>query len=238
MALLRNPDWISGLEDSEVFVNFADDNPVIGKMGLLGGNWHTAGNLVEDGTVGLTRELTESPVNGAGFGVVARSFKPGAVSSTVDLLEENAVVRYIEWPDVVTKDGVDIKRHTGKVARGHVAIVRVREKGLVSIDVSRYPAYLTIPEQGRGIDAAGKTLSIGYDIGPQKDVLETRWFKKEGEAVVELDPKIFVDDSTITDTVADGTAVQIGGDENKEAEMDDDPTKPASGSTPEDPQDP
>lgn len=218
MALTRNPDWISGLEDSEVFVNFADETPHIGRMGLIGANWHTLGVLTEEGTVGLTRGLTENVVNGMGYGVVARSHTPGAVSSTADVLEENDVTRYIEWPDAEYVEGVRIKKHTAKVARGHVAVVRVRENGIVTIEASRYPAYLTIAEQGRGRDAAGKQVAIGYEIGPDKDVLEERHFKVDSTTgeVTELDPKIFVDDASIAGTVEDGTAKQIasaGGEE-------------------------
>ncbi|MCS5479835.1 hypothetical protein NYP18_09200 [Corynebacterium sp. YIM 101645] len=227
MALKRNPEWVSALEDSEVFVSF-EDEPKIGLMGLMGAEWHTLGIQTDDGTVGLTRALDESTVNGMGFGVVARSFTPGAVSSTVDILEENAVTRHLAWPDNVVVNGVVIKRHTPRAARAHVAVVRKRENGVVSIEVSRYKAHITIPEQGRGREAAGRTVNIGYEIGPDKDVLEERFFKVEGGDVVELDPKIFVEDATITGDVAAGTAIQLGGAEGEEIAAEDTILTPSS----------
>lgn len=214
MALKREPMNVTDLEDRETLVSFADD-PKIGKFGKFGTDWHTAGIETDDGSWGLTRELTESTTVGAGYGVVSRSYKPGNVSSTIDLLEDNAVIRYIEWPDSAEKDGVSIKRHTGKIAMGHIARVHVHNNGVVEIQATREKAFLTIPERSRADAAAGKTLNIGYQPDSDKAIFESRYYKKIGGAVVELTPKRFVDDSEITDS----GAYRVAGESGEEIEL-------------------
>lgn len=216
MSLQRNPSNINDLEDREILISF-DPEATIGKYGLFGKNWHTAGIETDDGTFGLTRELNESTTVGAGFGVVSRSYKPGNVSSTVDLLEDNAVVRYIEWPDRAVDEGVNatLLLHSGKVAQGVVARVHKYNNGVVHIQVSREPAFLTIPERARGDAAAGKTLNIGYQPDGNKVIFEERYYTVVGGQVVELKAKRFVDDSEIT---AEG-AYRVAGEGGKEIEL-------------------
>lgn len=212
MALKRNPAWIADLEDRETFISFADD-PKIGLDGLFGQDWHTAGIETDDGTFSLTRELTESTTAGAGYGVVSRSYKPGALTSTVDLLEDNEVVDAIKWPDTAVdpNTGVRGRRHSSKVTRAHVARVHVKNNGEVEISVTREKADLTIPERARADAAGGKTLNIAYRTDADKFVFEDRFFRVEGGEVVEFTPKRFVANTEIDGTVEAGTAVQIGG---------------------------
>lgn len=208
MALKRNPAWIADLEDRELFISFAED-PKIGLMGLFGDDWHTAGIETDEGTFSLTREVTESTTAGAGYGVVSRSYKPGAVTSTVDLLEDNEIVDHIQWPDTaVSPDGVRGRRHSSKVAKAHVARVHVKNDGTVEISVTREKAFLTIPERARADAAAGKTLNVAYVPDAEKFIFEDRFFKIEGGEVVEFTPKRFVADAEI---VSDDK-IQIGGE--------------------------
>lgn len=208
MALKRNPAWIADLEDRETFISFAED-PKIGMSGLFGEDWHTVGIETDDSTAALSRELTESTTVGAGYGVVSRSYKPGALNSSIDALEENPVVDYIEWPDTArSADGKVLgRRHSSKIARAHVARVTVRNDGIVKIQVTRVKAYLTIAERPRGDAAAGKTITINYVPDSDKFVFEDRCFKVEGGEAVEFTPKRFAEDSAITGT----EKVQIGG---------------------------
>lgn len=209
MALKRNPAWIADLEDRESFISFADD-PKIGLSGLFGDDWHTLGIETDDGSFSLSRELTESTTAGSGYGVVSRSYKAGALTSTVDLLEDNPVVDYIKWPDTaVSADGVRGRRHSNKVARAHVARVHVKNDGTVEISVTREKAFLTIPERARADAAGAKTLNIGYVVDSDKFVFEDRFFKiSENGEVVEFTPKRFVEDALIVST----EKVQVGGE--------------------------
>lgn len=231
MALKRNPAWIADLEDRETFISFAED-PKIGMSGLFGDDWHTIGIETDDSTAALSRELTESTTAGAGYGVVSRSYKPGALGSSVDALEENPVVDYIEWPDTArSSDGKVLgRRHSSKIARAHVARVTVRNDGIVKIQVTRVKAYLTIAERPRGDAAAGKTVTITYVPDADKFVFEDRYFKVEGGEAVEFTPKRFAADTAITST----EKIQIGGDGAEASEIefeviDDTPTPPAGG---------
>lgn len=217
MALQRNPAWIADLEDRETFISFADD-PKIGMSGLFGDEWHTVGIETDDSTAALNRELTESTTVGAGYGVVSRSYKPGALSSVVDALEENEVVDYLEWPDTaVSADGKVLgRRHSRKVANAHVARVTVRNDGTVKIQVTRVKANLIITERARGDAAAGKTINITYKPDADKFVFEDRFFKIEGGETVEFTPQRFVADAEITSA----DKVQVGGDGATASEID------------------
>lgn len=231
MALKRNPAWIADLEDRETFISFADD-PKIGLSGLFGDDWHTIGIETDDSNAALSRELTESTTAGSGYGVVSRSFKPGALSSTVDALEENPVVDYIEWPDTLrSADGKVLgRRHSNKAARAFVARVIVYNDGRVKIQVTRVKAFLIIAERARGDAAAGKSIAISYVPDPDKIVFEDRFFKVEGGAVVEFTPKRFAEDAAITSS----TKVQVGGEGAEASEIEfeqinDAPTPPIGG---------
>lgn len=200
MAIKRDPNNILNLEDREVFISF-NPNATVGVYGLIDTKiWHTAGIETDDGSFGMTRELTEETVLGAGYGVVARSYKAGNVSSTVDLLEDNEVIRYIEWPDTVVDDDLNVQllKHSSKVAQGVVLRVEKFTNGVVKMQISREPAFLTIPERSRGDQAAAKTLNIGYQADSDKVIFECTYFTVKDGQVVELKPKRFVADNNET----------------------------------------
>lgn len=209
MALKRNPAWIADLEDRETFISFAED-PKIGMSGLFGDNWHTIGIETDDSTAALSRELTESTTLGSGYGVVSRSYKPGALSSVVDALEENEVVDYIEWPDTAVSSDRKVlgRRHSRKVAVAHVARVTVRNNGTVKIQVTRVKANLIVTERARGDAAAGKAINITYKPDADKFVFEDRFFKIEGGETVEFTPQRFVEDAAITSE----ETIKVGGE--------------------------
>lgn len=231
MALFREPANVRPVEDGQVLISLVD-NPQIGKNGLFGPEWHTVGILTKDGNVGLTRTVEETNAEGAGLGVVAYSFNPGAVESKFEVLEDNAVTRWIQWPDRVTKAGVDIKLHSAKVAQAYVAVVRVFQDQTVQIEVSRYKAFLTMPESGRGFEVAGREVSVKFRPGPDKDIFEERRFKFEEGALVELEPKIFVDDAKVKAAAKTGPTYQAGGLKPAEVEAAEDLAKPATGAAP------
>lgn len=196
MAVLRDPNNITSLEDGQVLVNFGDD-PKVGKSGKLGKGWHTLGILAEDLNVALTRTMDEETVKGGGFGVVSRSFTPGDVTGTVTTLEDNAVTRYIMWPDTEVKDGVSYRMHSAKVAQANVLIVRKHENGITEMEASRLPARLRAENVGRGKSAAGREITMGFEPDKQKIVFEYRAFELTEEGVVEVQPKIIVEDTAV-----------------------------------------
>lgn len=215
MALTRNPANVVSLVDGQIMISLEDD-PKIGKLGKFGPEWHTAGILADGGAVSVTRSIDENTVSGFGYGVVSRTTKAGDCTGTFEVLEDNKITRMIAWPDTIEKDGVEIKRHSNKVLRAHVAIVRVREDDVVQIDVTRHKAQLRMEDVGRGEEVEGRTVNVSYIPGPDKDVFETRYFGIEGDSLVELDPIRFVEDGTIKGDVKAGTAYQAGEAAGKE----------------------
>lgn len=210
MALKRDPINIRDLEDREALISFIDD-PKIGKLGTFPDYWHTAGIETNDGSWGRTRELVESTTAGAGYGVVSRHYKAGNISSTIDLLEDNEVTRYIKWPSTHIVGGVHLRLHDNKVAQGKVARVHRYNDGVVEIEVSREPAFLTMPESSRGDAAAGSTLNVGYQTDADKVAFESTYFRVTEEAVVALEPKVFVDEAELQAKIDAGEVYQIGG---------------------------
>lgn len=229
MSLFREPANVRPVEDGQVFISLVD-NPQIGKNGLFGPEWHTVGILSNDGNVGLTRTVEETNTEGFGMGVVAYSFKPGAVESKFEVIEDNAVTRWIQWPDRVTKAGVDIKLHSAKVAQAYVAVVHVFQDQTVQIEVSRYKAFLTMPESGRGGgEVTGREVTVKYRPGPDKDIFEERRFKFEEGEFVELEPKIFVEDAKVKTAAKTGPTYQAGGLKPAEIAAAEDLAKPDTG---------
>lgn len=199
MAHLRNPENIQPLEDLQVLVS-RDLDAQIGKGGIFGTAWHTVGVLVDDASVPVNRTVDETTTNGAGFGIVARQFKPGDLNSTYETLEDNEVTRYIAWPDYVYKDGVWIKKHSGKVAELRTAIVHKLQNGVVQIDATRQGAYHRMENVGRGMAVEGRSVNVGYVADEHKAVFETRYYQiKEDGTMEDITPKVFVEDGKITD---------------------------------------
>lgn len=214
MAISRDPNNVTSLIDGQVLINLGD-NPTVGKLGKIDATWHTLGIMPEDLNQPLTRTVDKEEVKGGGYGVVSTSYTPGAVESTVQTLEENDITRWIEFPDRVAKDGTIFERHTGKVARATVLFVKQHDNGVTELRVSRMPATLTKAEVGRGKAAEGREITISFTPDKDKVLFEHRWFKSEGGDVVEIAPKIFVDDTEITGDVGAATAQQLGGANGK-----------------------
>lgn len=197
-SIRRNPANVQPLVDHMVMLYF-DDDPKIGDLGLFPEGWVSGGVLVDDSNIDMQRTIGETNVAGAGFGIISRAYKPGELSMTYETLEDSATNRKIAWPDTVEKNGVEILRNTARMAQAYVATVREQQDGIVSIEVTRRKANLKMENVGRGMSVEGKQVSVGLIPGPDKDVLERVWFKveKDGTAV-QLDPKIFVEQSQIS----------------------------------------
>ena len=158
--------------------------------------------------MGLTRTVESSSAAGTGFGVIAYNYTAGEVTGSVEILDDNEVVRWIEWADNVVSKGVRIDRNTNKTAMAHVLIVNIRQDGIVELKATRAKASLTISEQGRGAEKAGKTVDINYRADKHRAVFETVYYKIEGDTMVQLDPIRFVPDAEIKGDAKD--KYQIG----------------------------
>ena len=218
--LLRNPQGVQPLVDQLTFVSWEDD-PKVGLMGMISNDWAVLGIHNDGSERGLSRAIDESTAAGTGFGVLSYAYKPGAVTGSAEIIDENPTIDYIKWPDRVVKDnGVVIERNTGKVAMGHVLMVDIRQDDIVALRVTREKAALRIDEQGRGQEPKATTVNIAYRTDEHKAIFETRYFKvtKDGE-LVELDVRRFVEDSKIVGDLDEGTKIQLG--EGKPEEIQD-----------------
>lgn len=204
---VRQPGGVQHLEDQMVFISREDD-PKVGFRGLIGPAWNVLGINNQGSDVGLTRTIDSSSVAGTGFGVIAYNYTAGEVTGSVEIIDDNEVVRWIEWPDHVISKGVRIDRNSNKTAMAHVLIVNIRQDGIVELKVTRAKASLTISEQGRGQEKAAKTVDINYRSDAKKAVFETVYFKIEGDTAIMLDPIRFVPDAEIKGDAKD--KYQIG----------------------------
>ena len=195
------------LEDREVLFCFDESKAQIDTTtGTFVGPWHSAGVEPTDSTHGETREVSSNKTNLTG-GQTATSFTAGAVSGTVDLVPGTAVLRHIEWPDTVEKDGVLYLAHTSEVAKAIVARTYKYQSGIVEIKVSRVPALLSVQERTYGTDPQPRSLAIDYENGPDEVMFEQRFFKLgEDDSVREVKPKIFKKVSDLQSQVEAGTA--------------------------------
>lgn len=198
MALKRNPANVQPLQDMEVLISF-EKAPVIGRLGLVGDTWQSVGILNDGSKIDLPRTIDKDETKGIGFGVVARKYTAGDLSASFETIEDNATTRRIAWPDTArTKEGVEVKFHSNKVAEGYVAMVYVQQDGIVQIDATRYPAKLTMENVGRGESVEGRQVSADLIPGPDKDVLETTYYKVEKDGTMtDITAKIFVEDSQV-----------------------------------------
>lgn len=204
---VRQPGGVQHLEDQMLFISREDD-PKVGFRGLIGPAWNVLGINNQGSDVGLTRTIDSSSVAGTGFGVIAYNHTAGEVTGSAEIIDDNEVVRWIEWPDNVVSKGVRIDRNTNKTAMAHVLIVNIRQDGIVELKVTRAKASLTISEQGRGQEKAAKTVDINYRADAHRAVFETVYFKIEGDTAIMLDPIRFVPDAEIKGDAKD--KYQIG----------------------------
>ena len=204
---VRQPGGVQHLEDQMLFISREDD-PKVGFRGLIGPDWNVLGINNQGSDVGLTRTIDSSSVAGTGFGVIAYNYTAGEVTGSVEIIDENEVIRWIEWPDHVISQGVRIDRNSNKTAMAHVLIVNIRQDGIVELKVTRAKASLKISEQGRGQEKAAKTVDINYRSDAKKAVFETVYFKMKGDTAIMLDPIRFVPDAEIEGDAKD--KYQIG----------------------------
>lgn len=168
MATQRNPGNVLSVVDGQVLLSFEAD-PKIGLDGTFGDEWETGGILNDGSKVELNRVIDKNKTPGWGFGVVAVSTKAGELTGSCEVLERNATVEKVAWPNK-TSDGVLI--HDSVVARPHVAYVEVLEDGSQRIRATRHPAYATIEDLGFQEEVAGKTMSFDFMTGAQKDAFD------------------------------------------------------------------
>lgn len=204
---VRNPNGVQHLEDQMLFISRADD-PKVGFHGLIGPDWNVLGINNQGSDVGLTRTIDSSSVAGTGFGVIAYSHTAGEVTGSAEIIDDNEVIRWIEWPDYVISNGVRIDRNSNKTAQAHVLLVNIRQDGIVELKVTRAKASLTISEQGRGAEKGAKTVDINYRSDKNRAVFETVYYQIEGDTMVQLDPIRFVPDAKIEGDAKD--KYQIG----------------------------
>lgn len=204
---VRQPGGVQHLEDQMLFISREDD-PKVGFRGLIGPAWNVLGINNQGSDVGLTRTIDSSSVAGTGFGVIAYNYTAGEVTGSVEIIDDNEIVRWIEWPDNVISNGVRIDRNSNKTAMAHVLIVNIRQDGIVELKVTRAKASLTISEQGRGQEKAAKTVDINYRSDEHRAVFETVYFKMKGDTAIMLDPIRFVPDAEIKGDAKD--KYQIG----------------------------
>lgn len=200
---MRDPGNVMPLADYEVFVTTHDD-PKIGKDGVFPHYWISLGILADGSKIEEKRTVDQEEIKGAGFGVIATSTKPGDVTGTVEVLEENDITDYIAYPDRYTKDGVDVLRHTGKVAKLHFARVRVYDNGDVNIRVTRAKASATLEDTGRSEKVEGRQVSFKFYPDKTKAIFEEYTIKSDGtEPELEKNVIRFVDAEEADELVND-----------------------------------
>lgn len=176
-ANFRNKKNIRPLIDGEVLVSFAE-NPKISPEGVFSEDWFTVGILSEDSRVEITRTIERTQIKGFGYGTVAVSAKPGDLTATCDVLEENETVDRIKWANRKVEDGLvaegkaEILYHDANTARPFVAFVERFDDGKVRITASRYKSYATIEGLGFGAEVEATQIQFEFTTGANKDAFD------------------------------------------------------------------
>lgn len=194
------------LEDRQVLVHFGD-NPVIDKStGAFVGGWESLGLEPEDSQHSHTREVSSNTTNLTG-GQTATSYSAGAITATVDGIAGSPVMRYIENPGAVTKDGTTYGEHSSRVAKAFVAFVHKFTSGLVRIWVTREKAELVVNERVVAKDPQARPVQITFKNGSDERYYEERFYMvgKDG-GTVRVEEKIFKDVSDLKAQIEAGTA--------------------------------
>lgn len=166
-ATQRDPKNISPVIDGQVLVSFEED-PRIGEDGFFNEAWETVGILNDGSQISIQKAIEKNKTNGWGFGVVAVSTKPGELTASCEVLEDNPTVQKIAWPTAAES----VLYHDGKVARCHVAFVEAREDGSMRIRATRHKAYASMEQLGYGEQVEGKQIDFDIMPGPAKDVFD------------------------------------------------------------------
>lgn len=217
--LQGNASNVRALIEGQVLVSF-DKNPKINlKTGEFDDSWFTVGILSEDGRIEINRTIDKNKVNGWGYGTVAVTAKPGELTATCDVLEDNDIVDRIKWEHKKSQqvDGAkaEILYHDAEIARPFVAFVEKFEDGKVRITASRYKSYATIENLGFGSEIEATQISFDFITGPNKDAFDRSIV---GEAnTVSDDSKIIRFDANADQPDAEGeTIVNTGNTGNTE----------------------
>ncbi|MCK7676367.1 hypothetical protein [Corynebacterium pygosceleis] len=170
----RDPSKVIALEDMMVFVSF-DDSAQVGTDGTFDNKWENLGVLDEGSKATIQREVEKTKKRGIGVGVVATTYKPGDVTGSATVLEDNDATRRIAWPDTVedkTTTSIKIKRHTAKVAQVHVAMVFVGQNGKTEIWATREMAGATMQNMERGEEIEGRTVDFDFKPDSKQGVFD------------------------------------------------------------------
>lgn len=181
-ATQRSPENVFPLIDGQVFVSF-HENPLIGLDGSVNEQWETVGILDDGSKVDIQKTVEKSKKKGWGYGVVATTVKPGELTAKCTVIERNAAVDRIAWPDREVKTDDARKKFEGvqsaeilfggaAVALPFVAIVVTNQKGDLEIVASRYPAIATMQNIGYGEDPEGREIEFDFKIGQMKDAFD------------------------------------------------------------------
>lgn len=194
-ATLRDPENVQPYVDGQVLVSFAD-NPKISLNGEFGEDWETVGVLADGSKVELTRAIDKNKTKGWGYGVVAVSTKPGELTGKASVIERNATVDKIAWPDTVTPEegeanGV-VLFHSEKVALCHVAMIGTTQDGKQKITVTRHKAIATIANLSFGEDPEGKDIEFDFQTGKLKDAFDEITIDAPKAAAGDVKPIRFV----------------------------------------------
>lgn len=195
-ATLRDPENVQPCVDGQVLVSFAD-NPKISLNGEFGEEWETVGVLADGSKVELTRAIDKNKTKGWGYGVVAVSTKPGELTGKASVIERNATVDKIAWPDTVTPEegeanGV-VLLHSEKVALCHVAMIGTTQDGKQKITVTRHKAIATIANLSFGEDPEGKDIEFDFQTGKLKDAFDEITIDAPKVAAGDVKPIRFVE---------------------------------------------
>ncbi|MDT9411308.1 hypothetical protein P8T80_07940 [Corynebacterium rouxii] len=181
-ASQRSPENVSPLIDGQVLVSF-HENPLIGFDGSFNEQWETVGILDDGAKIDIQKTVEKSKKKGWGYGVVSTTVKPGELTAKASVVERNATVDRIAWPDREDKTTEVKKKFEGvksaeilfggaAVALPYVAMVVTDQKGDLEIIASRYPAIATMQNIGYGEDPEGKEIEFDFKIGQMKDAFD------------------------------------------------------------------
>lgn len=194
------------LEDRQVLVYFGDDPTIDRATGAFVGGWESLGLEPADSNHTHTREVTSNTTNLLG-GQTVTSYTAGALTAAVDGIAGSPVMRYIENPGGVNRDGTTYAKHSSEVAKAFVAFVHKFASGLVRIWVSREKADLVINERATATDPQARPVTITLHNGDDEFYAEERFYMiGDDGAVTQVESKVFQDVADLQAQIDAGTA--------------------------------
>lgn len=195
------------LEDRECLFDFAGEGLIDRATGTFVGSWHSGGFEPAGSTWTLTRNVDSTDTQLTG-GVTETSYTAGAVTSTCELIPGSPVVDFIDWPDTeVTDGGVNLRKHTSRVARGYIARVHKFQSGITGIMVSRERAKHTAADRSTTTDPTARSVTSNWTNGDDEVMVEEMFYRigEDGE-VTQVEAKRFVDVADLQAQLDAGTA--------------------------------